>query len=169
VVGTRAYHQVKINDPLFYPIIEKLIAVKMILFVHGESQLGVGGYRMKYDAGKRHTISVPEDFVDVAKRYPEAMLQFPHLGGGGDWEYMCKAFKGYPNIYVDVGGSNNQEHLVDFAVQSLGEDRVFFGSDNSFYQAVGKVLSSNLSEAQKRKVFFENYKNVLKRGGYHVG
>lgn len=168
MIGTRVYHQVKINDPAFYPVIEKFIDLKMILFVHGESQLGVGGYRMKYDAKKSHVISVPEDFTDVAGRYPEAMFQFPHLGGGGDWEYMCKAFKGHPNIYVDIGGSNNQEFLVDFAVRTLGEDRVLFGSDSSFYQAAGKVLSSNLTDGQKKKVFFENYRKILKKGGYDV-
>lgn len=168
MVGSRVYHQVKINDPLFYPLIEQFIDLKMILFVHGECQLGVGGYRMKYDANKWPTISTPEDFVDVARRYPEAMFQFPHIGGGGDWEYMCKAFKDYPNIYVDAGGSNNQEHMIDFALQHLGEDRLFFGSDNSFYQGVGKILSSNLSDAQKKKIFFENYNNVLRKGGYHV-
>lgn len=168
MVGTRIYNQVKINNPLFYPIIEKFIDLKMIIFVHGEAQLGVGGYRMKYDAHKSPTISVPEDFVDVARRYPEAMFQFPHIGGGGDWEYMCKTFKDYPNIYVDVGGSNNQENMIDFAMQYLGEDRLFFGSDNSFYQGVGKILSSNLNESQKKKIFFENYNNVLRKGGYHV-
>jgi predicted TIM-barrel fold metal-dependent hydrolase len=167
MVGSRIYHQVKINDPLFFPVIERFIDLKMILFAHGEVQLGVGGYRMKYDAGKSPTINLPEDFVDVAIRYPEAMFQFPHIGGGGDWEYMCKAFKNYPNIYVDAGGSNNQENMIDFAVELLGEDRVFFGSDNSFYQGVGKVLSSNLSDKQRRKIFFENYNNVLKKGGYH--
>ena len=167
MIGSRIYHQVKINDPLFYPIIEAFIDLKMIVFAHGEVQLGVGGYRMQYDAKKRSTINVPEDFVDVAKRYPEAMFQFPHIGGGGDWEYMCKAFKNHANIYVDAGGSNNQENMVDFAVQQLGEDRVFFGSDNSFYQGVGKILSSQLTEAQKKKVFFENYNNVLRKGGYH--
>ena len=81
---------------------------------------------------------------------------------------MCKAFKGHPNIYVDIGGSNNQEFLVDFAVRTLGEDRVLFGSDSSFYQAAGKVLSSNLTDGQKKKVFFENYRNILKKGGYDV-
>jgi predicted TIM-barrel fold metal-dependent hydrolase len=169
MVGTRVYHQVKINDPLFYPLIEKFIELKMILFVHGESQLGVGGYRMKYDARKSPSISTPEDFVDVARRYPEAMFQFPHIGGGGDWEYMCKAFKPYPNIYVDVGGSNNQQHMIDFAVENLSEDRLFFGTDNSFYQAIGKVLSAKLTESQKKKIFFDNYNKVLKKSGYDAG
>jgi predicted TIM-barrel fold metal-dependent hydrolase len=124
---------------------------------------------MKYDARKSPTISGADDFADAARRYPEAVFQYPHLGGGGDWEYVCKAFQDFPNIYVDLGGSDNRENMVDFALQHLGEDRLFFGSDNSFYQAVGKILSSNTNDAQKKKIFFDNYNNLLRRGGYHVG
>ena len=169
MVGSRIYHQVKINDPLFFPFIEKFIKLKMIFFIHGEVQLGVGGYRMKYDAEKLPTISGADDFADAARRYPDALFQYPHLGGGGDWEYVCKVFRDHPNIYVDLGGSNNQENMVNFALEHLGEDRLLFGSDNSFYQAVGKILSANLAEAQRKKIFFENYNAILRRGGYHVG
>lgn len=169
MVGSRIYHQVKINDPLFFPFIEKFIDLKMIFFMHGEVQLGVGGYKMKYNAGKTPTISTADDFADVAERYPEAIFHYPHLGGGGDWEYVCKVFRNYKNIYADLGGSDNRENMVDFAVEHLGEDRLFFGSDNSFYQAVGKILSSNVSESGRKKIFYENYNSILKRGGYHVG
>ena len=165
MIGMKLYNQFKINDPIVYPLIEQFINYKMIIHVHGESQLGVGGYRMKYDVHNTSTISVPEDFADIAKRYPEAMFQYAHIGGGGDWEYACKTFRDYPNIYVDTGGSNNGENMVDFAVEVLGEDRVFFGCDGSFYQGVGNILGSRLREAQKRKIFFENYTNVLKKSG----
>ena len=165
MVGMKLYNQVKINDSSFYPIIEKYLDYKMIIHVHGESQLGVGGYRMKYDVKNTPGISVPEEFIDIAQRYPEAMFQYAHIGGGSDWEYACKSFKNYSNIYVDTGGSNNEENMIDFAVQNLGEDRVFFGCDNSFYQGIGKILASNLNETQKRKVFFENYNNILKKSG----
>lgn len=168
MVGTRLYYQVKINDPLYFPIIEKLADLKMIIFVHGEAQLGVGGYEMKYDIGRPPTISRPEDFVDAAIRYPEAMFQFAHIGGGSDWEYMCKCFADYPNIYVDTGGSNNEADLIDFAVKLLGEDRLFFGTDNSYFQGVGKILAAELTEQQKDKLFFGNYNAVLKKGGYDV-
>ena len=168
MVGLKVYYHVKINDPLFYPIIEKMIDLKMITLMHAEATLGTGGYRMKYDAKRMPNTSVPEDFVDIAKRYPEAMFQYAHLGGGPDWEYACKVLKNSPNVYVDTSGSNNAENLVDFAVKTVGEDRVFFGTDNMYFQGVGKILSSQLTEAQKRKVFFENYNNVLKKGGYHV-
>lgn len=162
------YYQVKINDPLYYPIIEKLIDMKMIIFSHAECQLGVGGYRMKYNGYKEPNTSTPDDFVDIARRYPEGMFQFAHIGGGGDWEYMCKALQNSPNVYVDTSGSNNSEGMIDFAVETLGEDRLFFASDNSYYQSVGKILASNLTEVQKKKVFFDNYNNLLKKGGRNV-
>lgn len=162
------YYQVKINDPAYYPIIEKLIDMKMIIFSHAECQLGVGGYRMKYNGYKQPNTSIPEDFVEIAKRYPEGIFQFAHIGMGGDWEYECKMFKDYPNIYVDTSGSNNAENMIDFAVEHLGEDRLFFAADNSFYQSVGKILASNLTDAQKQKIFFDNYNTVLKKGGRHV-
>ncbi len=168
MVGSRLYYQAKINDPIYYPVIEKLADLNMIIFIHGEAQIGVGGYRMKYDVGRPATISVPEDFLEAAQRYPEAMFQFAHIGGGGDWEYMCKAFREQSNIFVDVGGSNNEEGMVEFAVHCLGEDRVLFGTDNSYYQGVGKVICADLSDRQKQKIFFDNYNALLKKGGYHV-
>lgn len=168
MVGSRLYYQAKINDPVYFPIIEKFAELQMIIFIHGEAEIGVGGYRMQYDIGRPPTISNPMDFTEAASRFPEAIFQFAHIGGGGDWEYMCKAFREYPNIYVDVGGSNNEEGMVDFAVDCLGEDRVFFGTDNSYFQGVGKVISSNLTDRQKQKIFFDNYNAVLKKGGYHV-
>lgn len=165
MTGMKLYNQVRISNPLFYPIIEHFIGYKMIIHVHGESQLGVGGYRMKYDVKTTPDISLPEDFVAVAARYPEAMFQYAHIGGGSDWEYACKAFKNYPNIFVDTGGSNNEENMIDFAVRTLGDDRVFFGCDGAYLQGVGKVISSELNEAQKQKVFFTNYNNILKKSG----
>ena len=168
MAGFKGYTQVKVNDPLFYPIIEKLTDLKMIVYLHCECQLGVGGYRMKYDVGKPPNTTRPEDMVDAAKRFPETMFHFAHIGGGFDWEYECKSFKDYPNIFVDTGGSNNEENLVDFALRYLGEDRIFFGTDNCYHHGVGKVLASNATEAQKRKIFFENYNNMLKKGGHGV-
>jgi predicted TIM-barrel fold metal-dependent hydrolase len=169
MIGTgELYYQVKINDPRYYPIIEKLIDLKMIIFSHAECQLGVGGYRMKYNGHKQPNTSIPEDFVDIARRYPEGMFQYAHIGMGGDWEYECKMFRDYPNIYVDTSGSNNAENMIDFAVEHLGEDRLFFASDNSYYQSVGKILASNLNERQLQKIFFDNYNNLLKKGGRNI-
>lgn len=167
MVGLKLYYQVKINDPLFYPVIEKMIDLKMIILMHSGLILGRGGYRTKY--GNLHpNESTPEDFVGVAKRYPEAMLQVAHTGGGGDWEAACKAIKDYPNVYVDVSGSNNEGDMINYALKYVGEDRLFFGSDNCYIQAVSNILAADLTEVQRKKIFFDNYNNMLKKGGYNV-
>jgi uncharacterized protein len=168
MVGIKVYYQVKLNDPLFYPIIEKSIDLKMLILMHANCQLGMAGYRMKYDTHLNPNTSLPEDFVEAAKRYPEAILQYAHTGGGGDWEYACKSFKDIPNIYVDTSGSNNEANMIDFAMKYMGEDRLFFGTDSSYYQGVGEILSSELNESQKKKIFFENYNSVLRKGGRDV-
>ncbi|MEX0774053.1 MAG: amidohydrolase family protein [Balneolales bacterium] len=159
MVGLKLYNQVKINDPLFYPVIEKFIDLNMVILMHCH----VPG--PEYD---NPTVTVPEDFVDIAERYPEAMFQMAHTGGGMDWEYACKALRDSPNVYVDVSGSNNEENMVNFAVECLGEDRVLFGCDLNYYPGVGHMFSANLSETQRKKIFFENYNNILRQGGYHV-
>lgn len=168
MVGYKGYTQVKVNDPLYFPIIEKLIDLKMIIFMHGFCQIGMAGYRMKYDTGRFPNTTLPEDMVDAAKRYPEGVFHFAHIAGGGDWEYECKTFRDHPNIYVDTGGSNNEENIIDFAIRYLGEDRILFGTDNCYHQGIGKIMASNATETQKNKIFFDNYNNLLRKSGHQV-
>jgi len=167
MTGLKVYNQVKISDPLFYPIIEKMIDLKMIILMHAHCGIGVGGKRTKY-GNVQPNASVPEDFVEAARRYPEAMLQYAHTGGGGDWEYACKMLSEYTNIYVDTSGSNNEGNMIDFALKYIGEDRLFFGTDGSYFQGVGGILSSKMTEQQKKKVFFDNFNNILKKIGRNV-
>jgi predicted TIM-barrel fold metal-dependent hydrolase len=142
MVALKVHNQVKINDPLFYPIIEKFIDLKMIILMHASSSIGFGGQRTKY-GNIQPNGSIPEDFIEAAKRYPEAMFQF-------------------------ASGSNNEGNMIDFALKYLGEDRLFFGTDGSYYQGVGDIIASNLTDAQKKKIFFENFNNILKKSGNHV-
>lgn len=164
MVGLKVYNHVKINDPLFYPIIERYIDLKMIILMH----VGVGKSRIVYDPGEPPNVSIPEDFVEAAARYPEAMFQFAHLAGGEDWEDACNTLKDSPNVFLDVSGSNNDACIVDYAVKSVGIDRVLFGCDNSFYQGVGHVIAANLNTEQRKKIYFDNYNNILKKSGNHV-
>ena len=159
------YRQVKINDPLYYPIIEKFIELKMVMMQHSV----VGYSRVTWHSSEPKTSSIPEDFVDIAKRYPEAMFQYAHIGGGIDWENACKILKDSSNVYVDVSGSNNVANMIDFAMKYIGEDRLLFGCDNCFYQGVGHLFSAKLTDTQRRKIFFENYNNILKRSGNNIG
>lgn len=167
MVGLKVYNQVKINDPLFYPVIEKMADMKMIILMHAHCGLGVGGKRIKYGIVQPNA-SIPEDFAEAAKRYPEAMFQYAHTGGGGDWQYACKVLGDFPNVYIDTSGSNNEGSMVDYALDYFGEDRLFFGTDGSYYQGVGTILASKLSDIQKKKIFFDNFNAVLKKSGRNI-
>jgi len=167
MIAMKFYNQVKINSPLFYPVIEKFIDLKMVIMGHAAAGLGIGGYRPEYGNSKS-CVSVPEDFAEAAKRYPEAMFQYAHTGGGGDWEYACKMLRDCPNVYVDLSGSNNEANMVDFALKYLGEDRLLFGTDRSYYQGVGVILSARLTNNQKEKIFFSNFNNILRKSGNQI-
>lgn len=167
MISMKGYYQVKINDPLYYPVIEKMIGLNMIILMHTHCGIGVGGYRTKY-GNIQPNASTPDDFAEAAKRYPEAVFQYAHTGGGGDWEYACKALSDHPNVYVDTSGSNNESGMIEYAMRHLGGDRLFFGTDGSYYQGVGSILAANINDDQRKKIFFDNYNLILKRSGNHV-
>ncbi len=164
IVGVKLYNHVKINDPLFYPVIEKFIDLKMVILMH----MGIGKARINYDSREPANVSIPSDMAEAARRYPEATFQLAHIGGGIDWEDACKAVQDSPNVMVDTSGSNNSAGLIDCAMKYVGEDRLLFGCDNSFYQGVGHVLAGNLTDVQRKKIFFENYNKLLQKIGRHV-
>lgn len=167
LTGFKGYLQVKVNHPSYYPVIEKLIDLKMICFMHTYQAIGRGGYRTKY-GNLYPNETFPEDMIEAAKRYPEADFQWAHIGAGGDWEYQCKALSPYPNIYVDTSGSNNEAGMMNYAMKYIGEDRLLYGSDGSYYQGISKILAAGYSEGQLKKLFFDNYNKLLGKGGRNV-
>src|SRR5690625_1835434 len=164
MAGLKVYSHVNIAHPSFYPIIEKFIDLDMIILMHH----GIGRARIEPAPTELDTVSTGTDFVEISRRYPEALLQLAHLGGGIDWEAACKAVQDCPNVYVDLSGSNNDANIIDFALEYIGEDRVFFGCANRFFQGVSHMLAADLSESQRKKIFFDNYNNILKKSGNNV-
>ncbi len=162
------YDTYKINDPIYYPIIERCIDHQIPVMMHGAAPLG--SWRPQY---WRHgdnplSTSTAEDFVDVAERYPEAMLIYGHVGGGGDWEYACKVLRESPTIYAETSGSVADARMIDLAVKYLGADRVMFATDVNYENSVGKIMFADLTEEEREKIFFHNFNNLLKKAGNNV-
>lgn len=160
------YDSVKINDPLYYPIVERCIKHKIPLMLHGVTTLG--NWRGGYLPTNPPNSSVPEDFVDIGKKYPEAMIICGHIGGGGNWEYMCRVLKDAPTIFLDTSGSVSDEGMIDMAVKYLGVDRLLFATDMNYETGIGKIMWAELNESERKKVFFENMNNLLRKAGNHV-
>ena len=166
LIGYKGYTEVKVSDPLYYPIIEKCIEHKLLVHIHSECD---GYFRRKYDISVAPNASLPEDYVIAAKRYPQAVFEYAHIGTGNDFEWACKVLKECPNIYVNAGASDNEETLIDTVLKHFDENKIFFASDGSYYQAVGKILASSATDAQRKKIFWDNYVNLMKKGGHNVG
>lgn len=157
------YTQAKINDPLYFPLIERSIEANAPVLMHVRADTGLLRPGIHTDAPP--TTSIPDDFVDAAKRYPEAILIHAHIGGGGDWEYMCKRLRAYRSIYIDTGGSITDEGMIDFAKATLGVERMLFSTDCNFETGVGKILAANLTEQERGQIFRDNYNNLLRKRG----
>ncbi len=163
------YDGYKINDPVHFPVIERCIHHKIPLMMHAATPLG--NWRQEFyvrGVDSPLTTSHPEDFIDVRKRYPEAMIIFGHIGGGGDWEYTCKMLREVPGIYAETSGSVTDDRMVDLAVEYLGADKVLFATDLNHETAVGKIMDADLTEEQRKKIFFDNFNNLLKPAGNNV-
>lgn len=156
------YTQVRITDPRYFPIIEKCIELKVPLLSHA------GDVRKDWRNPTRPGASTADDFVEIGQRYPEALIIYGHIGGGGDWEYVCKTLRHAPTIYADTSGSVTDEGLVDFAVRCLGVRRLLFATDLNFETGIGKVLAAKLTEAERRQIFFENFNGLLRKRGNDV-
>ncbi len=155
------YTLYKINDPVYYPIIERCIDLRISLLMHARCDLGLR--RKGYPCDAPMTTSIADDFVDIAQRYPEAKIIHAHIGGGGDWEYMCKRLRSAPGIYLDTSGSVSDDGMIDFAMRYLGEDRLLFASDMNFETAIGKIMTADLTDGQRKKIFFENFNKLINR------
>ena len=156
------YTQVRLTDPRYVPIIEKCIELKVPLLSHGAEG------RKDWRDPARPGGSNANDFAAIGARYPEAMIIYGHIGGGGDWEYVCKVLRDAPSIYADTSGSVTDEGMIDFAVQCLGVRRLLFATDLSFENGVAKILAAKLTEAERRQIFFENFNQILRKRGNHV-
>ena len=57
---------------------------------------------------------------------------------------------------------------MDLAVEHIGVDRLLFGTDVNYETGVGKIMHAKLTEEERKRIFFDNFNNLLRKGGNHV-
>lgn len=167
VMVGEVYHDYRITDPVHFPLIERCIELDIPYLMHAVPHLGYWGAGHQLIGGQP-TTSTAHDLKEIGERYPEAMIIYGHIGGGGDWEYACHVLQDAPSIYVDTSGSVTDEALIDTAVETIGVDRLLFGSDVNYEISVGKIMHADLTEAEREQIFFDNFNDLLRRAGNHV-
>ncbi len=103
------------------------------------------------------------DMVQYADKYPNMKLIIAHLGSVEHVE----AIKGakYGNIFTDTsGGNSNLNNVVEYAVEQVSSEKIFFGTDNySCAFQVGRINYSAISEKDKENIFYNNVKRYFKK------
>jgi uncharacterized protein len=158
MIGVKLYNQYKIHDPVQFPIIERTIEHGVPVLVHAARLV------REVDIASQPLCSQAADFVDIGRRYPEAMLIEGHIGGGGDWQWSLKDLRDAPrSIYLDTSGSVMDNGMLERCVRDFGEDRLLFATDMTMEGNVARVRDADITESQREKLFHLNFEKILAR------
>ncbi len=157
MIGVKLYNQFKFTDPVVFPIAERCIQRKIIFLGHS------GHLTDPRTQQAQPRISDAADFAELSRRYPELALILGHINGGGDWEWTIRALRECPNVHVDTSGSVLEADTIGRCVREIGHRRILFATDLVMEGGVGKVLSAELTTAQREDVFWRNMQRLLDR------
>jgi predicted TIM-barrel fold metal-dependent hydrolase len=130
-------------------------------------------------ASERHTIVLshtwagdatcsPKDFGPLARAYPDIVFILGHSGGTpAGYVEAIQVAQEHSNVYLDICRSVMSRHWVERIIKEAGPDRVLLGTDLPFIDPtylIGRLSCTELSDADKRKVFGENAGKLLRRG-----
>ena len=156
MIGLKFYHQYRIDDPVFYPIIERCIELGIPILMHA------GHFPDPAFQARQPRLSGADHFIAPAERYPEAVFMVGHIGGGGDWDWQIKAMSRAPeNVFIDTSGSVVDAGMIEKAVRHIGAERLLFATDMSTEQGVGKILDADITPRQKEMIWSENFQQIL--------
>lgn len=139
----------------FHPLIERIAELRGVIMQH--TWFVTGG---KQSPGA----STPSELAEVAAKFPEQKFICAHAGG--EWQRGIRAVQNSPNVLVETSGFDASAGFIEMAVRELGPERIVFGShlpSRSLGTELSKVIAANISEADKRLILGENFRNLIQR------
>jgi predicted TIM-barrel fold metal-dependent hydrolase len=110
--------------------------------------------------------SLPADFVPFANRFPGARVMLAHLGNGNgaggavDLQVRAVQVARHGNLWIDTSSARSiLPHLVEWAVQEVGAERLLFGSDTPLYHVAlqrERIECAEISDSAKRLILRDN-------------
>jgi predicted TIM-barrel fold metal-dependent hydrolase len=100
--------------------------------------------------------------AELGRQYPHTTFIFAHVGGM--WVKAFRAAKPYQNVCFDVSGFDPERGIVENAVEILGPERVFFGSDapgRNYIAQLAKVQYADISDRDKQLIMGGNAAKLL--------
>jgi len=164
-----------IDDKVIYPVWEMAEKMRIPVIIHFGVLGGGGGPAL----GLRNMN--PLTLWEVAKMFPKLPFVIPHFGAGYLRELLQLCWS-CANVYIDTSGSNRWIRWMPFeidlqglfrkVVETVGPDRLIFGSDSSYFPRGFSVIylrkqlevchSIGLDDASIEKIFYKNAAKLLK-------
>lgn len=147
------------DDPIIFPVVEKLIDYNLPLLIHCFHKT----------VGQMPNESVGENVANLARRYPEAKLIMAHLGG--NCYNGIPAIQDCPNVWVDYSGSSFRADELRYTIDRIGAERVLFGTDLpvTCLTCIGPTLDGSLTQDEREKLFSGNALRLFCREKQEVG
>ena len=140
-------------DPKVSQLVERVAELDGVIMQH--TWLKTGGKRSPHE-------STPAELATLAARYPKQRFICAHAGG--EWEQGIRAVRDSPNILIETSGFDATAGFIEMATRELGSKRIVFGShlpSRSLGTELSKVISAQISEAEKKDILGGNYRKLL--------
>lgn len=102
----------------------------------------------------------------IIEKFPQATIVFPHFGEQETIFRRIDLIAKHPNCYADIAGAGHERvGMLEYAVESIGAERVLFGSDfsiNDPSEVIARVENSFLTESQRQAVLSGNLERLLR-------
>jgi len=102
----------------------------------------------------------------IARKFPDLTIVVGHpLMTLNQTHCIIDLANDCPNLYLDTCYTFHHSHIIEQAVESVGSERMIFGSDNPYYGnlCLDKVLieTAKISEKDKENIFCNTFEKVF--------
>lgn len=97
------------------------------------------------------------DTLNAINKYPDMKLIIAHLGSNDTYLKVMREAK-HQNVYTDTsGGASNKNNVIELAVQTVGSEKVLFGTDTySCAFQRGRIDYADISISDKENILYKN-------------
>ena len=99
-----------------------------------------------------------ENMLELARMFPDTKFVGGHTGARR-WRSFLAVLSGQQNVYAELSTPWPWRPMIEEAVEAMGEEKVLWGTDYPLISVPfmeGALLSADLSQAVKEKLFYTN-------------
>ncbi|NLC68632.1 MAG: amidohydrolase family protein [Clostridiaceae bacterium] len=151
--GMKLWVAVYCDAPCVFPLVEQCIKYDVPVLIHAFHKA----------TGQLPNETLGENVANLALKYPEARLIMAHLGANSYRE--LKPVRKCRNVWVDYSGTLSRRDELDYAKETLGAERILFGTDMdiaSFLLKLGQLEDSSFTPEERELVLYKNALEIFK-------